>query len=98
MLGSTQPEKECRGIVLKIHNDQLVRRVFGTVTAFGFYAFGLYALLGSNTLNDPLTQDRAFWFGVTLIIGGSLALLMSWLVKEVDGVWCGSPKRWKNRR
>ena len=79
---------------MTIYRNRLVRRVIGTITAFCFLALGSFALVGDDGGLDAAGQDRVFWFGITSIIAGLLALAMSWLIKEIEGVWCSPPKRW----
>ena len=79
---------------MTIYRNRMVRRVIGSITALCFLALGAFALLGNSGDLDAAGQDRVFWFGITSIIAGALALAMSWLIKEIDGVWCSPPKRW----
>lgn len=72
-----------------IYRNRLVVRLVGSFFSLCFLALGAYAVLGRNAALDEAAADRALWFGVTVIIAGALALGMSWLIKEVDGVWCG---------
>jgi hypothetical protein len=86
-------------MTMKIYRNRMVRRVIGSITAFCFLAIGAFALLGnklglSTTGLDADGLDRVFWFGITSIVGGILALAMSWLIKDIDGVWCSPPRRW----
>ena len=85
-------------MALKIYRNRMVRRVLGTLTSLCFLALGAYALLGDDGAADAAAQDRAFWFGVTVTIAGVLGLAMSWLIREIDGVWCSLPNRWGKPR
>jgi len=79
---------------MTIYRDQLMRRIGGTVCGIGFLALGMFALTATPQSLDEAATDRVFWFGVTVLIAGVLALPASWLIKRVDGVWCSPPKRW----
>jgi hypothetical protein len=57
--------------------------------AAGFLAVGAYAILGAN----DAVRERAWWFGLTAIIGGLWALAVSWLDPDLSGVWCRPPRR-----
>ena len=79
---------------MRIYTNQLGLRVLGTCTGIGFLAIGAYALLGGEGL-DPYVQDRANGFALATIVGGVLAIAISWLDSDLLGVWCKSPKRWR---
>ena len=69
-------------------------RVGGTVMGAFFLVVGTYALTGlKNTgqLDDP---DRVYWYGVTMLIGGVLAIGFAWLEPRLDQVYCAAPKLW----
>lgn len=79
---------------MRIHRDQLLTRVCGTLLGVGFLAIGAYALVGSFDVADAVARDRAFWFGVTAIIGGVLAVFASLFVEKLSDIWCRQPRRW----
>ncbi len=80
--------------MMTIYRDQLMRRIGGTICGLGFLALGLYSLTGLPATLEEAAANRVFWFGVTTLIAGIVALPASWLIKRVDGVWCSPPKRW----
>lgn len=79
---------------MRVYRDQPLTRACGTLLGIGFILIGSYATLGGGDQVDELTRDRAFWFGVTAIIGGVFAILSSLCVKKLDNIWCRPPKRW----
>jgi hypothetical protein len=76
-----------------VHTDRLVARLVGTAFGLGYGCIGAYALLGSFEQPDIVVQDRAFWFGVTALVVGGVAVAMSWLEERLDLVWCADPRR-----
>lgn len=78
---------------MKIHHDQLVMRISGTVAAVFFLFVGCYALFGGGDAVDPLLRERAFGFGISASIAGLIALPVSWLVKRLDNIWCSPPRK-----
>jgi len=85
---------------MRIHKDQLNIRIPATLLGLAFFAFGLFAFTGAASQTDPYIQDRAFWFGITLMLAGILALGISWLVRDLHNIWCVYPRtgRGKFRR
>lgn len=79
---------------MRLYTDQLLKRLFGVFTGIGFCAIGLYSLFGGGDALVELQQDRAFWFGVTAIIVGLIAVVVSVTVRYLDNIWCRPPKRW----
>jgi hypothetical protein len=78
--------------------DHVVLRIGGTVMGVFFLAIGyltLTGLEGAEGLNNP---DRVSWYGVTMVIGGVLAIGFAWLEPRLDQVYCATPKRWFRRR
>ena len=76
-----------------IHKNHPVIRIIGSLVAAGFLAMGLYAIIGAQPELTAETRDRAFWFGVTCLIGAVCAFVLSWLIKDIRGVWCAPPRR-----
>ncbi len=82
---------------MRLSTDRLPTRVAGTAVGAGFCLFGLWSLLGAGDAVSQFARDRAFWFGVTLLVAGAAAFLASWTVRDVDRIWCRPPRRWWNR-
>jgi hypothetical protein len=78
-------------VTVKVHRNQPVVRVLGTLTGIGFLAMGAFALFGGGALDD-YTQDRAIGFGVAALIGGVWAIAVSLFDSDLSGVWCKPPK------
>ena len=78
---------------MRIHTNQLAIRVLGTITGLGFLAVGAYALFGADATVAAFARDRAWWFGVTALVGGLWAIGVSWLDADLSGVWCRPPRR-----
>ena len=78
---------------MTIYKNELVMRVIGSFVALGLLVMGLYAAFGATSDLPDLNRDRAFWFGMTSIIASVLALVLSWLIKDIRGVWCAPPRR-----
>lgn len=79
---------------MRIHRDQPLIRICGTLLGVGFLAIGTYAVVGSAGVADEIARDRAFWFGVTAVIGGIFAVLASLFVENLSDIWCRQPRRW----
>jgi len=77
---------------MRFHKDQLNIRIPATVLGIAFFAFGAFSFNGSGTQTDPYIQDRALWFGVTLMLAGALAVSISWLVRDLHNIWCVYPR------
>lgn len=82
---------------MRLRADRLLTRISGTAVGAGFCLLGLYAVLGAGAAASEVARDRAFWYGLTSIVIGVLAVVASWLVRDVDGIWCRPPRRWRNR-
>jgi len=82
---------------VRIYRDQFVTRVLGTATGIGFLAMGAYALLGAGEGLDPYIRDRAEGFALATLVGGVWAIAISWLQRDLGGVWCKAPKTWRRR-
>jgi hypothetical protein len=80
------------------YTDHLVLRVGGTLMGVFFLAVGCFALNGLETAAPIDSPDRVLWYGITMIIGGVLAIGFAWLEPRLDQVYCATPKRWFRRR
>lgn len=80
---------------LRIHRDQPVVRVCGSLLGIGFIIVGAFSIFGMEVSSTPVAEDRAVGFGVTAIIVGIIAVLCSLLVKDLSNIWCRHPKRWR---
>ncbi|MBT3786924.1 MAG: hypothetical protein HN725_15840 [Alphaproteobacteria bacterium] len=78
---------------MSIYRNDPVIRCIGSLIAIGFFAMGAYAIMGPTSDLPELNQDRAFWFGITCLIASAFALVLSWVIKDVRGVWCAPPRR-----
>ena len=50
-------------------------------------------MLGGDDTVPALALERAWWFGVTALVGGVWAIGVSWLDPDLSGVWCRPPRR-----
>jgi hypothetical protein len=80
---------------VRLHTNQLAVRCLGTLTGLGFLAIGAYALLGGDDTVAAHARERAWWFGITALIGGAWAIGVSWLDPDLSGVWCRPPRRFR---
>jgi len=80
---------------LRIHRDQPIMRISGTLLGIGFVLVGAFSVLGAIELTTGVNHERAMGFGVTAIIIGVIAVLCSLLVKDLSDIWCRHPRRWK---
>ncbi len=80
---------------LRIHRDQPVMRICGTLLGIGFVLLGVFSALGAGELGEEVSYDRAVGFGVTAVIVGIIAVVCSLLVKDLSNIWCRHPRRWK---
>jgi hypothetical protein len=80
---------------LRIHRDQPIMRISGTLMGIGFVLVGAFSVLGAGEPGTDMGHDRAMGFGVTAIIIGVIAVLCSLLVKDLSDIWCRHPRRWK---
>ena len=78
---------------MRIHRDDLLTRVLGSLTGAGFVAIGLFAMLGAGPEVESAVRERAFWFGATATFIGVLAIGCSWLARDLSGIWCRPPRR-----
>jgi len=80
---------------LRIHRDQPIMRISGTLLGIGFVLVGTYSVFGARELAAGVNHERAMGFGTTAIIVGIIAVLCSLLVKDLSNIWCRHPRRWK---
>jgi hypothetical protein len=78
---------------MKLHRDEPAIRVTGSLVAVCFLFLGYYALTAATPDVPDLNRDRAFWFGVTCLVAGFLAIVLTWTIKDIRGVWCAPPQR-----
>jgi len=81
-----------------LRTDNLVMRIGGTLMGIFFLVVGVYSLNGLEAATGPADADRVFWFGVTMSIGGVLAIGFAWLEPRLDQVYCAPPRRWFGKR
>ena len=81
-----------------LRTDNLVMRVGGTVMGVFFLVAGAYALTGLDRAGNLNDRDRVLWFGITMLIGGVLAIAFAWLEPRLNQVYCATPRRWIGRR
>lgn len=81
-----------------LRTDHLVLRTGGTLMGVFFLAIGKLTLTGLETMEGITNPDRVYWYGVTMVIGGVLAIGFAWLEPRLDQVYCATPKRWFRRR
>ncbi len=82
---------------MQLHGDRLAMRLSGTVFGIGILLLGTFAVIGPGAPVSELNQEKAFWFGVHLIFGGVLAIFVSWIARDLDGIWCRHPRGWGAR-
>lgn len=81
-------------MAIRIHRDQPVIRICGTLLGTGFVLVGLFAIFGAAEPTTEVIRERATGFGITAIIVGVVAVLCSLLVKDLSDIWCRHPRRW----
>ena len=77
---------------MRIHRDQPVTRILGTLVGAGFLAMGGYAMFGADDSVPAFVRERAWWFGATTTVAGVWAIAVSWLEPDLSGVWCRPPR------
>ena len=82
---------------MRLRADRLLTRISGTAVGAGFCLLGLYAVLGVGAAPSEGARDRALWYGLTSMLIGVLAVVASWVVRDVEEIWCRPPRRWWNR-
>jgi len=80
---------------LRIHRDQPVTRILGTLLGLGFVLIGAFSIAGAGDYATPASHGRAIGFGVTAVVIGIVAVLCSLLVKDLSNIWCRPPRRWR---
>lgn len=55
---------------VRIHRNQLLTRILGTLAGAGFLAMGAYAIFGADDAVPAFIRERAWWFGATAIVAG----------------------------
>ncbi len=78
---------------VRIHRNQLLTRILGTLAGTGFLAIGAYAMFGADDAVAAFVRERAWWFGVSAAIAGVWAIAVSWLDPDLSGIWCRPPRR-----
>lgn len=79
---------------MRLHTDGLKTRILGTLTGVGFLLIGLYAIFGADDGSiEAAMRTRATWFGITALVAGVWAIGVSWLERDLSGVWCRPPRR-----
>ena len=79
---------------MRFRGDRLAMRLSGTLVGVGFLLFGSLAIIGPVVPTIEDVQDKAFWFGMLLIVAGTVAVFVSWTAQDLDGIWCRYPRRW----
>lgn len=82
-------------MALRIHRDQPVIRICGSLLGIGFVLIGAFSMLGAEDAATTIIQERATGFGTAAIIIGIIAVACSLLVKDLSDIWCRRPRRWK---
>ena len=78
---------------VRIHRNQLLTRILGTLVGSGFLAMGAYAMFGAGDTVPAFLRERAWWFGACATLAGIWAIGVSWLERDLSGVWCRPPRR-----
>ena len=79
---------------MRPYRDQILKRLFGTIIGMGFFSFGMFAVLVREWSASEADADRALGYGTTLIVVGTIAIIASWGVKNLEDIWCRQPRRW----
>lgn len=77
---------------MRVHRNGLPVRLLGSLVGLGFLAIGAYALFGADETVAGAARERAFWFGVCALVGGVWAIAVSWLDRDLSGIWCRPPR------
>ncbi len=83
---------------MRFRSDHLAMRITGTLVGVGLLLFGNFSVIGPGVPTSEENQDKAFWFGMHLIVGGAMAVFASWTARNLDGIWCRHPRRWGSSR
>ncbi len=79
---------------MRLHTKDPGIRVLGTLTGSGFLLIGLYAIFGADDGSiAAATRMRATWFGIAALVAGVWAIAVSWLERDLSGVWCRPPRQ-----
>ncbi len=81
---------------MRLHRDQILKRLFGTFVGIGFFSFGMFAVLVRERAASEAAAELALGYGTTLIAVGTIAIIASWGVKNLEDVWCRQPRRWRD--
>ena len=81
---------------MRPYHDQILKRLFGTFVGIGFFSFGLFVLLVQADAASEVDAERALGYGTTLIVVGTIAIIASWGVKNLEDIWCRQPRRWRD--
>lgn len=81
---------------MRPHRDQILKRMIGTFVGIGFFSFGVFVLLVQAEAGSEADADRALGYGTTLIVVGTIAIIASWGVKNLEDIWCRQPRRWRD--
>ncbi len=81
---------------MRPYRDQILKRTFGTFVGIGFFSFGLFAVLVHAKAASEAKADLALSYGTTLIVVGTIAIIASWGVKNLEDIWCRQPRRWRD--
>ena len=79
---------------MRPYRDQILKRLIGTFVGIGFFSFGVFVLLVQAEAAFEADADRALGYGTTLIVVGTIAVVASWGVKNLEDIWCRHPRRW----
>lgn len=81
---------------MRIHRDDIWVRIGGGLFGLGLCAVGIHAMtMPPATLEAA--ADRSSWMGFSLNIVGIGCFLVSWLVKDLSGIWC-RPMRLRSKK
>ncbi len=83
---------------MRLRRDHLAMRLCGALIGVGFAALGTFALAARSDFVSGAVAERTLWYGVTLIVAGVLAILVSWTATDLESIWCRQPRRWDSRR
>ncbi len=81
---------------MRLYRDQILKRLFGTFVGIGFFSFGTFAVLVRERAASEADAELALGYGTTLIVVGTIAIIASWGVKNLEEVWCRQPRRWRD--
>jgi hypothetical protein len=79
--------------MLRFKTDRPWLRIGGTLLGFAFLWVGGVSIHGATTMAGLDAPDRVFWYGVTVMIAGVLAVGAAWLEPRPDRVFCPTTRR-----